>query len=222
MTWQETLEDKLAGPPLMQLPSAQIELGQILATSGLISQGSVGDVRLSWHEYTTSRTGADNGAAVIYDVSVLPFEYILGAAAPQIAMPGRSNLVRSYLLDFLVFQDTTTSLSPASMETVDAGGIRGGYPAWIINEMIKLDIDPEAGLDGWNLMPPAHPQIPMTCGTKWRCVVPNPMSPGPFVVTSFAAISCPRGCIPQTKATGHTRTEQACFPRQGNLYAVLA
>lgn len=30
-------------------------------------------------------------------------------------------------------QDTTTSLSPASMETIDAGGIRGGYPAWIIN-----------------------------------------------------------------------------------------
>ena len=48
--------------------------------------------------------------------------------------------------EFMVFSDTTTSLSPASMETVDAGGLRGGYPAWIINEMIKLDIDPEAHL----------------------------------------------------------------------------
>lgn len=50
-----------------------------------------------------------------------------------------------------MFSDTTTSLSPASMETVDAGGLRGGYPAWIINEMIKLDIDPEAASNqcGW-------------------------------------------------------------------------
>ena len=46
----------------------------------------------------------------------------------------------------MVFSDTTTSLSPASMETVDADGLRGGYPAWIINEMIKLDIDPEVRL----------------------------------------------------------------------------
>ena len=29
----------------------------------------------------------------------------------------------------MVFSDTTTSLSPASMETVDADGLRGGYPA---------------------------------------------------------------------------------------------
>lgn len=83
-------------------------------------------------------------AAVRYDISVLPFEYVLGIAAPQIALPGRAALVRSFLLEFMVFSDTTTSLSPASMETVDAGGLRGGYPAWIINEMIKLDIDPEA------------------------------------------------------------------------------
>ena len=48
----------------------------------------------------------------------------------------------------MVFSDTTTSLSPASMETVDADGLRGGYPAWIINEMIKLDIDPEVRLVG--------------------------------------------------------------------------
>ena len=54
-----------------------------------------------------------------------------------------------HLEEFMVFSDTTTSLSPASMETVDAGGLRGGYPAWIINEMIKLDIDPEAGPSGW-------------------------------------------------------------------------
>lgn len=49
----------------------------------------------------------------------------------------------------MVFSDTTTSLSPASMETVDAGGLRAGYPAWIINEMIKLDIDPEAPNRAW-------------------------------------------------------------------------
>jgi hypothetical protein len=32
------------------LPSGLIPMGEILATSGLISSGSVGDIRLSWHE----------------------------------------------------------------------------------------------------------------------------------------------------------------------------
>lgn len=134
-----------AGPPLMQLPSGLIHIGEILATAGLISSASLGDIRLSWHEYTASRFGDSTMAAVKYDISVLPFEYFLGVAAPQIALPGRAALVRSFLLQFMVFSDTTTSLSPASMETVDAGGIIGGYPAWVVNEMIKLDIDPEAG-----------------------------------------------------------------------------
>ena len=35
---------------LRQLPSGLIPMGEILATSGLISSGSVGDIRLSWHE----------------------------------------------------------------------------------------------------------------------------------------------------------------------------
>lgn len=141
---QEQLQGMPAAPPLMQLPSGLIPMGEILATSGLISSGSVGDIRLSWHEFSASRFGDSTMAAVRYDISVLPFEYVLGIAAPQIALPGRAALVRSFLLEFMVFSDTTTSLSPASMETVDAGGLRGGYPAWIINEMIKLDIDPEA------------------------------------------------------------------------------
>jgi len=140
----ELLEDKLAAPPSMQLPSGTFQLGQILATSGLISSGSVGDVQLSWHEYSASRFGETSGPAVTYDISLMPFEYMLGAAASQIALPGRSGLVRNYLLDYLIVQDTTTTLSPASMETIDAGGIRGGYPAWIINEMLRLDIDEEA------------------------------------------------------------------------------
>ncbi|CAE7337395.1 unnamed protein product [Symbiodinium pilosum] len=140
----EMLEDKLAAAATLQLPSGAFELGQILSTSGLISSGSVGDVQLSWHEYSASRFGEASGPAVTYDLSLVPFEYMLGAAAPQIALPGRSSLVRNYLLEYLIVQDTTTTLSPASMETIDAGGIRGGYPAWIINEMIKLDIDVEA------------------------------------------------------------------------------
>ena len=133
-----------AGPPLKQLPSGMIPMGEVLATAGLISSGSLGDIRLAWHEFTASRFGDSTMAAVKYDISILPFEYFLGVAAPQIALPGRAALVRSFLLQFMVFSDTTTSLSPASMETVDVGGIKGGYPAWIINEMIKLDIDPEA------------------------------------------------------------------------------
>ena len=36
-------------------------------------------------------------------MSVLPFEYLLGIAAPQIALPGRAALVRSYLLEFMIF-----------------------------------------------------------------------------------------------------------------------
>ncbi|CAK8985770.1 unnamed protein product [Durusdinium trenchii] len=140
----ERLQGMPAGPPLMQLPSGLIHIGEILATAGLISSASLGDIRLSWHEYTASRFGDSTMAAVKYDISVLPFEYFLGVAAPQIALPGRAALVRSFLLQFMVFSDTTTSLSPASMETVDAGGIIGGYPAWVVNEMIKLDIDPEA------------------------------------------------------------------------------
>ena len=65
--------------------------------------------------------------------------------------------------EFMVFSDTTTSLSPASMETIDAGGLRGGYPAWIINEMIKLDIDPEAKI--------GHPcgyHLVMTYSSPWK------------------------------------------------------
>ena len=141
---QEELQMMPAAPPSMQLPSNLIHMGEILATSGLISSGSVGDIRLTWHEFSASRFGDSTMAAVKYDISVLPFEYVLGIAAPQIALPGRASLVRSFLLEFMVFSDTTTSLAPASMETVDADGLRGGYPAWIINEMIKLDIDPEA------------------------------------------------------------------------------
>ena len=140
----ELMEGKLAAAPQLQLPSGAFELGQILSTSGLISSGSVGDVQLSWHEYSASRFGEASGPAVTYDLSLVPFEYLLGVAAPQIALPGRSGLVRNYLLEYLIVQDTTTTLSPASMETIDAGGIRGGYPAWIINEMIRLDIDVEA------------------------------------------------------------------------------
>ena len=33
-----------------QLPSALIPMGEILATAGLISSGSVGDITLSWHD----------------------------------------------------------------------------------------------------------------------------------------------------------------------------
>jgi len=42
----------------------------------------------------------------------------------------------------LIAEDTTTTLGPASMETLDAYGIRGGYPSWYINEMVNLGVDP--------------------------------------------------------------------------------
>eukprot|EP00434_Breviolum_minutum_P006191 symbB.v1.2.005458.t1/scaffold260.1/size426026/9 len=96
---QEELQMMPAAPPSMQLPSNLIHMGEILATSGLISSGSVGDIRLTWHEFSASRFGDSTMAAVKYDISVLPFEYVLGIAAPQIALPGRASLVRSFLLD---------------------------------------------------------------------------------------------------------------------------
>lgn len=41
---------RVGWPSTRQLPSGLIPMGEILATSGLISSGSVGDIQLSWHD----------------------------------------------------------------------------------------------------------------------------------------------------------------------------
>eukprot|EP00931_Biecheleriopsis_adriatica_P060374 TRINITY_DN36256_c0_g1_i1.p1 TRINITY_DN36256_c0_g1~~TRINITY_DN36256_c0_g1_i1.p1 ORF type:complete len:2648 (-),score=427.06 TRINITY_DN36256_c0_g1_i1:64-8007(-) len=138
----EESEGTVAAPPASQLPGYSFPLGKILATSGLISSGFIGDVSISWHEFSTQKYGASDVAAVEYEVSIEPLESVLGVAAPQIALPGRADLVRQYLSSFLVAEDTTTTLSPATMDTLDSAGIRGGYPAWIVNEMMNLGVDP--------------------------------------------------------------------------------
>lgn len=50
-------------PETRQLPSGLIPMGEILATSGLISSGSVGDIQLSWHDAWRGACGERSGEA---------------------------------------------------------------------------------------------------------------------------------------------------------------
>eukprot|EP00930_Biecheleria_cincta_P033869 TRINITY_DN23441_c0_g1_i2.p1 TRINITY_DN23441_c0_g1~~TRINITY_DN23441_c0_g1_i2.p1 ORF type:complete len:2588 (-),score=365.17 TRINITY_DN23441_c0_g1_i2:2-7765(-) len=118
------VDGKPAPPAASQLPPTLTKTGEIIATSGLMSSGNVGDVRVSWHDYSTEKYGASDVAAVIYYVYVEPFEYSLGVAAPVIALPGRAEHVRGLLEQFASNPAiVTTTEAPADLENLNADQI---------------------------------------------------------------------------------------------------
>lgn len=115
---EEGANGKPAPPPASQTPPTRTKTGEIIATSGLMSSANVGDVRVTWHDFSTEKYGASDVGAVIYDVYVEPWEYSLGVAAPVIALPGRAALVRSHLAQYIQPRFTTTE-EPAELEELD-------------------------------------------------------------------------------------------------------
>eukprot|EP00933_Yihiella_yeosuensis_P025547 TRINITY_DN19806_c0_g1_i1.p1 TRINITY_DN19806_c0_g1~~TRINITY_DN19806_c0_g1_i1.p1 ORF type:complete len:1096 (-),score=191.91 TRINITY_DN19806_c0_g1_i1:309-3479(-) len=132
--------------PINQMPKPLIELGSVLATSGLISSATIGDVSLSWHEFSADKYGLDDLEAVTYSVAMEPWEYLMGSAATQAVLPGRTNIVREKLKAFLTEEETTTTLSPANMETLRVSELEEGegHPAWLVNEMMMMGVDTAA------------------------------------------------------------------------------
>lgn len=117
---EEGATGKPVPPAASQLPPTLTKTGEIIATSGLMGSGSVGDVRVAWHAFSTEKYGASDVAAVIYDVYVEPFEYSLAVAAPVIALPGRADLVRSLLAQFALQPDVgTTTQARVDLENID-------------------------------------------------------------------------------------------------------
>lgn len=127
-----------------QLPASAYELGFTMATSGVVGSAEIGGVSVSWHEYSTDKLGDPSAPPVKYKVSVEPAEFYAGAASTQVALPGRTAIVRDALEDFgLQLSLVTTTISPANMETLQAQGtIPGGYPPWLINDMIAFNKGP--------------------------------------------------------------------------------
>lgn len=135
---------KLQGSILAQSPSSAFELGFTMATSGLVGSAEIGGVSVAWHEYSTDKFGDPSAPPVKYKVSVEPAEFYAGAASTQVALPGRTTIVRNALENFgLQLSLVTTTISPANMETLQAqGAIPGGYPPWLINDMIAFNKGP--------------------------------------------------------------------------------
>merc|ERR1712176_925270 len=76
---------------------------------------------------------------MLLSVATEPQEGTYACAAPQIAIPGRPEDVRTRLSDFVLAPDNADTTTPpiGFVETKPIGG-DGGYPSWMLNEMIDL------------------------------------------------------------------------------------
>jgi len=120
-------------------PHAEVRLGRVSSSAGRQGRESFGGVSVAWHEFSTPAESSSTWAGVAYDLAVEPLELHLAVAAPQIALPNRSELTRMRLQRFAARAGGTATVAPRYDMQPVSGLADGGYPPWVINQMVALE-----------------------------------------------------------------------------------
>ena len=105
-----------------QLPSRALAMGPVHVAGSTAGRASWGSVGLTYHGHSSAA-----GQGNTYDVVLHPYEFEVGAAAAQIALPGRAEQVYGRLVQFaLASVVTTTTMEPPAVESIQASGAAEG------------------------------------------------------------------------------------------------
>jgi len=120
-------------------PNAEARLGSVSSSAGSQGREEFGGVSVEWHEFSTRADSSSARTGVVYEVALEPLELHLAMAAPQIALPNRSELTRLRLLRFATMGDISATVAPKYEMQPVSGLEAGGYPPWVINQMVALE-----------------------------------------------------------------------------------